>query len=90
MRAPMRFAPGAIVLIVIGLAGEWAQSVIPVGWQIANTAAAWGDTHFAMIGAGVLGGFAALYYWFPKITGRYMGESLGRASFGPRSSSARS
>jgi cytochrome c oxidase subunit I+III len=82
MRAPMRFAAGAIVLIVIGLAGEWAQAVIPVGWQIANTATAWGDTHFAMIGAGVLGGFAALYYWFPKITGRYMGESLGRASFG--------
>ena len=81
MRAPMRFAIGAIILIVIGLAGEWAQSVIPVGWQIANTATAWGDTHFAMIGGGVLGGFAALYYWFPKITGRFMGESLGRASF---------
>ena len=81
MRAPMRFAAGAIVLMVVGLSGEWMQAVIPVGWQIANTATAWGDTHFAMIGAGVLGGFAGLYYWFPKITGRYMGESLGRASF---------
>ncbi len=82
MRPPLTFALGAAVLIIIGLAGEWAQSVIPVGRQLDNTMVAWGDTHFALIGAGVLGGFAALYYWFPKITGRYMGASLARLSFG--------
>jgi heme/copper-type cytochrome/quinol oxidase subunit 1 len=81
MRAPMLFALGAIVFTVIGLTGELAQSVIPVGWQVAQTGVAWGDTHFALIGAGVLGGFAGLYYWFPKLSGRLMGESLGRASF---------
>ena len=31
--------------------------------------------------AAVFGGFAALYYWFPKLSGRTMGETLGRASF---------
>ncbi len=81
MRAPMLFALGAIVFTVIGLTGELAQSVVPVGWQVAQTGVAWGDTHFALIGAGVLGGFAGLYYWFPKLNGRLMGESLGRASF---------
>jgi len=81
MRAPMLFALGSIVLTVIGLTGELAQSVIPVGWQVANTGVAWGDTHAALIGAGVLGGFAGLYMWFPKLSGRLMGESLARASF---------
>ncbi|MBA2523723.1 MAG: cbb3-type cytochrome c oxidase subunit I [Solirubrobacterales bacterium] len=81
MRSPMLFALGAIVFTISGLAGELAQSVVPVGWQLANTATAWGDTHAALIGAGVLGGFAGLHYWFPKITGRLMGESLARASF---------
>ena len=33
----MLFALGAIVLIVIGLAGELSQSVVPVGWQLADT-----------------------------------------------------
>jgi len=80
-RLPMTFALGAAVVALVGLAGEWAQSVIPVGWQVANTGVAWGDTHLTLIGAGVLGGFAGLYYWFPKITGRLMGDSLGRASF---------
>ncbi len=68
--------------MILGLAGEWAQSVIPVSWQVSNTGVAWGDTHFALLGAGLLGGFAGLYYWFPKIRGRYLGETLGRASLG--------
>jgi heme/copper-type cytochrome/quinol oxidase subunit 1 len=81
MRAPARFAIGAIVLTLYGLLGELMQSIVPVGWQLEGTATATGDTYAALIGAGVLGGFAALYYWFPKINGRMMGESLGRASF---------
>ncbi len=80
-KPPLTFALGAAALMIIGLAGEWAQSVIPVSWQVANTGVAWGDTHFALIGAGLLGGFAGLYYWFPKLSGRYMGESLAKGSF---------
>jgi cytochrome c oxidase subunit 1 len=81
LRAPMVFALGAISTISFGLAGELAQSVIPVGWQLANTMAAWQDTHYALIGGAVFGGFAALYYWFPKITGRTMSDGLGNTSF---------
>jgi heme/copper-type cytochrome/quinol oxidase subunit 1 len=81
MRAPMLFALGAISTMSFGLAGELAQSVIPVGWQLANTMAAWQDTHYALIGGAVFGGFAALYYWFPKMTARTMGEGLAKASF---------
>ncbi len=81
MRTPVLFAIGAIVLTLYGLIGELMQSVVPIGWQLAGTATAQGDTYAALIGAGVLGGFAGLYYWFPKLSGRMMGESLGRASF---------
>lgn len=79
--APMLFALGAIFLTFAGLVGEMVQSIPAVGWQLNNTATAWGDTHAALVGAGVLGGFAALHYWFPKLNGTMMGESLGRASF---------
>jgi heme/copper-type cytochrome/quinol oxidase subunit 1 len=75
------FALGSLSTIVIGLAGELSYSVIPVGWQLDNTTAAQGDTAFVVVGGAVLGGFAALHYWFPKMTGRAMGEGLGRASF---------
>lgn len=81
VKAPVLFALGAIFLIFAGLAGEMGQAFPPVGWQINNTASAWGDTHAALVGAGVFGGFAALHYWFPKLNGTMMGEGLGRASF---------
>ncbi len=81
LHVPMLFALGAISTMTIGLAGELGQSLIPVGWQLGSTAVAWGDTHYALIGGSVFGGFAALYYWFPKLTGRSMGEGLGMLSF---------
>jgi heme/copper-type cytochrome/quinol oxidase subunit 1 len=81
-RAAPLFALGAISAMSIGLAGELAWSVIPVGWQIGNTTAAEGSTIAVVVGGAVLGGFAALHYWFPKLCGRMMGEGLGKASLG--------
>jgi heme/copper-type cytochrome/quinol oxidase subunit 1 len=80
MRAAPLFALGAISAMTIGLAGELTWSVIPVGWQIGNTTAAQGDTIAVVVGGGVLAGFAALHYWFPKLSGRMMGEGLGKAA----------
>ena len=77
MRAPLLFALGAISAISIGLAAEIGQSMVAAAWLISNTTAATAATHFALIGAAVFGGFAALHYWFPKMTGRTMGENLG-------------
>jgi heme/copper-type cytochrome/quinol oxidase subunit 1 len=81
MRAPVLFAIGAISAISIGLAAELEQSLVAAGWHLHNTTDSTAATHFALIGGAVLGGFAALHYWFPKMTGRTMGESLGRISF---------
>jgi heme/copper-type cytochrome/quinol oxidase subunit 1 len=81
MRAPVLFAIGAISAISIGLAAELEQSLVAAAWQLKNTTDATAATHFALIGGAVLGGFAALHYWFPKMTGRTMGESLARISF---------
>ena len=82
LSAASLFALGAISTMVIGLAGELTYSVVPVGWQLDNTAAAQADTAFVIVGGAVLGGFAALHYWFPKMTGRTLGEGLARISFG--------
>jgi heme/copper-type cytochrome/quinol oxidase subunit 1 len=81
MRAPMLFAVGAISLISIGLAAELQQSLVAAAWDIKNTTDSTAATHFALVGGAVFGGFAALHYWFPKMTGRTMGEVLARFSF---------
>jgi cytochrome c oxidase subunit 1 len=80
MRAAPLFAVGAISALSIGLAIELACSVIAVGWQLDNTTAAQAGTIAVFVGGVVLGGFSALHYWLPKVTGRLMGEGLGKAS----------
>jgi heme/copper-type cytochrome/quinol oxidase subunit 1 len=81
MRAPVLFAIGALVAISLGLAAELQQSLVGAAFYLKNTTDSTAATHFALIGGAVFGGFAALHYWFPKITGRTMGEQLGRLSF---------
>ena len=81
-RAAALYAIAAISAMTFGLAAELACSVIPVGWQLDNTTAAQAATTCVLVGGGVLGGFAALHYWFPKITGRPPGR-------GPREGSPR-
>ncbi len=79
LRAATWYALIAISTMVSGLAGELSYSVIPVGWLLDNTTASQGDTLYVLVG-GVIGGFAALHYWFPKLSGRRLGEGLGKAA----------
>jgi cytochrome c oxidase subunit I len=81
MRAPLLFAAGAIAMISIGLAAEISHSMVALAWRLQHTTDSTAATHFALIGGAVFGGFAALHWWFPKMTGRTMGESLARISF---------
>ena len=81
MRSPLLYAIGALACITVGLAAELQQSMVASAWQLHNTVDATAATHFALVGGAVFGGFAALHYWYPKMTGRTMGEYLGRISF---------
>ncbi len=81
MRAPLRYAMGALSLASIGLLVEVSQSTIAIGSQLQQTYDAWAATHFALIGFALFGGFAAVSYWYPKITGRELNEDRARISF---------
>jgi cytochrome c oxidase subunit I len=80
MRAPMVFALAAISTLSFGLILELIQSVIPVNWLLADTTASTAASGYVLVGGPVLGGLAALHYWFPKMTGRVMGEGLAKPS----------
>ena len=58
------------------------QSLVAAAWQLKNTTDSTAATHFALVGGAVFGGFAALHYWFPKMTGRTMGENLAGSPSG--------
>ena len=56
-------------------------AVFPVDWQLNETYFVVAHLHFVLVGGSVFTIFAAIYYWFPKITGRMLDEGLGKLSF---------
>jgi heme/copper-type cytochrome/quinol oxidase subunit 1 len=80
IRAPLIFALASISTLSFGLVLELMQSLIPVNWLLADTTASTAASGYVLVGGAVLGGFAALHYWFPKMTGRVMGEGLAKSS----------
>jgi len=78
---PMLFACGFIVIFVIGgLTGVMVASV-PLDLQVHDTYFVVAHFHYVLIGGAVFPLLGAVYYWFPKLTGRMLDEGLGRWHF---------
>ena len=81
-RTPLLFAVSAIMLFTIGGITGVFLAIFPVDWQLNDTYFVVAHLHFVLIGGSVFGIFTAIYYWFPKITGRMLSEALGKLSCG--------
>jgi cytochrome c oxidase subunit I len=81
-RVPLLFGVSFISLFVIGGISGVILAVFPVDWQLTDTYFVVAHFHYVLVGGSVLTIFAALYYWFPKMTGRMLGEGLGKISCG--------
>jgi len=81
LRVPLLFVCGFILLFVLGgLTGIMLASV-PLDLQMHDTYFVVAHFHYVLIGGAVFPLFGALYYWFPKWTGRMLNESLGKWNF---------
>ncbi|MBN8933617.1 MAG: cytochrome c oxidase subunit I [Rhizobium pusense] len=80
-KTPLLFIIGFIVTFVIGgLTGVMVASV-PFDTQVHDTYFVVAHFHYVLIGGAVFPLIGAVYYWFPKMTGRMMSETLGCISF---------
>jgi cytochrome c oxidase subunit I len=79
-KTPLLFCAGFIALFLIGGISGVFLAVFPVDWQLNETYFVVAHIHFVLMGGSVFAIFAAIYYWFPKITGRMLSEGLGRLS----------
>ena len=81
LQVPMLYVVGFIVTFVIGgLSGVIIASV-PLDLQLHDTYFIVAHFHYVLIGGAVFPLLGILTYWFPKITGRMMSESLGKVGF---------
>src|SRR6201987_840317 len=81
MTTSLYYAAGMIAIFIIGGITGIFLAVFPVDWQLNDTYFVVAHFHYVLMGGAVFSIFAGLYYWFPKMTGRLMSETLGKASF---------
>ena len=81
LRVPMLFAIGFIFTFIHGgLTGLFLGNVT-VDLPLSDTYFVVAHFHMVMGVSPVLVVFAAIYHWFPKITGRMFNDTLGKAHF---------
>ncbi len=77
----MLFAVGFVMLFAIGgLSGIFMAST-PVDIYIHDTYFIVAHLHYVLFGGSLFAIFAAIYYWFPKMFGRMINDTMGRIHF---------
>jgi len=80
-KTPLLFAFGFLSMFLIGgINGAFSASV-PVDFALHDTYWVVAHLHYVLFGGSVFGIMAGFYYWFPKMTGRMMNETLGKVQF---------
>ena len=78
---PMLFALAFVSMFVIGgLSGIFMAST-PVDLFVHNSYFIVAHIHYVLFGGSLFGAFAAIYFWYPKMFGRMMNETLGKIHF---------
>ncbi len=78
---PMLFVLGAIVVFLMGGLSGPPNATVSTDLHLHDTYFIVGHFHDTIFGGFVFPFFAAIYYWFPKATGRRMSETLGKWHF---------
>lgn len=78
---PMLNALGFLTTFVVGGLSGIFMAIAPIDVYIHDTYFIVAHIHYVLFGGSLFGIFAGIYYWYPKMTGRMMNESLGRKHF---------
>ena len=81
MKLPSLWMFGFIFNFIIGGVTGIYLSDVPLDEQLHGTMFVTAHFHYIFVGSVLFGAIAALAYWFPKVTGRFLDERLGRYSF---------
>ncbi len=79
--AAMLFSIGFLVVFVVGGLTGVLQASAPVDFNLTDTYFVVAHLHYVVFAAAGFAGFSAIYYWFPKFTGRLLDERLGKVHF---------
>ncbi len=81
LKSAMLFAIGFIILFTMGGLSGFMHASPPADLQQTDTYFVVAHIHYVLFGGAIMGIFAGIYYWFPKMTGRMLDERLGKWHF---------
>ena len=81
LKTPLLFVLGFVAIFVLGGLSGLVLASVPLDLQVHDTYFVVAHFHYVLIGGAVFPLFGAFYYWFPKWSGRMLGEGLGKVNF---------
>ncbi|MEQ8842771.1 MAG: cytochrome c oxidase subunit I [Acidimicrobiales bacterium] len=77
----MLYSVGAVAMFTIGGVSGVTHALAPADTQQTDTYYIVAHFHYVIFGGGVLGLLGGLYFWFPKIFGFMLNETIGKVNF---------
>ncbi|TVP76840.1 MAG: cytochrome c oxidase subunit I [Gemmatimonadales bacterium] len=77
----MLFSVGLLAVFTVGGLSGIMHASAPVNLQQHDTYFVVAHFHYVIVGGAMMGLWAGLYYWFPKVSGRFLNETLGKWHF---------
>ena len=77
----MLFSLGFIAMFTTGGLTGVTHSIVPADYQQQDTYYVVAHFHQVLFGGSIFALFGGIYYWFPKVTGKILGDGLGKLHF---------
>lgn len=81
MTVPMLFVLAFLWNFVIGGVTGLYLADVPTDVQLHGSLFVTAHFHYTLMGGGMMGFFAAVYYWYPKLTGKMYNDTMARIQF---------
>jgi cytochrome c oxidase subunit I len=80
-KTPMLFSIGFVAMFIIGGLSGVTHAVVPADYMQTDTYYIVAHFHYVLFGGSIFGLFSGFYYWWPKVFGRLLNETLGKIHF---------
>ena len=81
LTVPMLYALAFLLQFTLGGVTGVSFGVLPINWQLTDSYYVVAHLHYVLMGGTLFALLSGLHFYYPKMTGRMLSESLGKVAF---------